>query len=333
MKRMKKVVALAVVAVMALSMLGACGSKKNTAQSTDAKKQTEATTEKKLNVVATIYPEYDFLRQIAGDKINLSLLLPPGGEVHTFDPTTKDLQAITKSDMFVYVGGDSDEWVEKVLGNLSKKTAVVKLMDQVKTIEEVEKEGMTPEKEEKEEKGGKEEKEYDEHVWTDPNNVITICNKLCAKLSKLDPDNAAVYKANTAAYVKKLQKLDKSFKDVVKTAKRKVIIVGDRFPFAYFAKRYGLDYFAAFPGCSADTEPSAKSLSFLIQKTKKEKIPVVFHIELSNEKVADAICKETGAKKALLNAVHNVSKADFDKGVTYLDLMNHNVDALKEALN
>jgi zinc transport system substrate-binding protein len=174
--------------------------------------------------------------------------------------------------------------------------------------------------------------EYDEHVWTSPLNAKLIVRKIAGVLERRDPSNAAAYEKNTASYLAKLTALDASFQDVMKGAKRKIFIFGDRFPFRYFADTYGLEYFAAFPGCSTETEASAATVAFLINKVRAERIPVIFHIELSNEKIADIICEETGAKKLLLHAVHNIAKRDFDRGANYYGLMSQNVQSLREAL-
>ena len=175
--------------------------------------------------------------------------------------------------------------------------------------------------------------EQDEHVWTSPKNAMRIVQKLCDSLCRLDPEHADEYQANTASYLASLASLDEEFSDVTAIASRHTIVFGDRFPFRYFADTYGLDYYAAFPGCSSESEASAKTLSFLIDKIKEEQIPVVFHTELSNEQMTDSICEATGAKKLLLHSCHNVSKDDFESGATYLSLMEQNVSALKEALN
>jgi zinc transport system substrate-binding protein len=177
-----------------------------------------------------------------------------------------------------------------------------------------------------------EEAEYDEHVWTSPRNAKLIVQKIAEVLKQRDAPNAAIYERNTASYLAKLTDLDASFQNMISGAERKTFIFGDRFPFRYFADAYGLSYFAAFPGCSTETEASAATVAFLVDKVRDEKIPVVFHIELSNEKIADTICEETGAKKLLLHAVHNISKRDFDRGENYYDLMSQNVQNLKEAL-
>jgi zinc transport system substrate-binding protein len=174
--------------------------------------------------------------------------------------------------------------------------------------------------------------EYDEHVWTAPLNAKQIVRVISEAMSQMDKDNAPLFKSNATAYMKQLDGLDAAFREAVRSGVRKTIVVGDRFPFRYLADAYGLSYFAAFPGCSTETEPSAATVAFLIDKVKSEHLPVVFHIELSNEKIADAICEAAGARKMLLNSCHNLSQSDFSKGVGYLEVMRGNVNALKEAL-
>lgn len=345
MKKLNKVVVLLMVAIFCMVALSACAQNaKSTDQSaSQTENASQATAQKqsgngKINVVATIFPEYDFLRQIGGNHLNLTMLLTPGAESHSFEPTPQDIKEVTNSNLFVYVGGDSDAWVRSILDSVdTKKTTIVTLMDCVTLKQEEVAEGMTPEKEDATEtessSEGAKAPEYDEHVWTSPQNAELIVQKLCDNLCKIDPTNASDYKENTKNYMAKLNDLDGKFKDVVDHAKRKEIVVGDRFPFRYFVDAYGLTYHAAFPGCSTDTEANAATIAYLTDKVKQDNIPVVFHIELSNEKVCDSICESTGAKSELLNAVHNVSKKDFEAGITYIDLMNHNVDVLKEALN
>lgn len=340
MKKTNKVILILLSIFLSITALAGCGLKTSSStvssgsfSSSSSSTDSSAKSDGKINVVATIFPEYDFLRQIAGDKINLTMLLTPGAESHSFEPTPQDIKEVNKADMFVYVGGDSDAWVSSILDSVDKdKMKIVTLMDCVDLVQEEVAEGMTPEKEEAS-VSSEEEIEYDEHVWTSPKNAMLIVQKLNNTLCEADPKNADFYNKNTSEYIKKLENLDKEFKDIVSSGKRKEIVVGDRFPFRYFVDEYGLTYHAAFPGCSTDTEPSAATIAFLTDKVKKDKIPVVFHIELSNEKVCDSICESTGAKSELLNAVHNVSKDDFENGVTYLDLMEHNVEVLKEALN
>jgi zinc transport system substrate-binding protein len=288
----------------------------------------------KITVTTTIFPPYDFTRAIAGDRVNLSMLLPPGAESHSFEPTPRDIINIQNSDVFVYIGGESESWVDRILDSMdTSKMKIIRLMDVVDVVEEEIVEGMQEEEEDVFENIGVEiEPEYDEHIWTSPKNAVRMVMAISAGLCEKDGANASYYRQNTDAYITELNELDAAFQSIVNGAKRKTLVFGDRFPFRYFADTYGLSYFAAFPGCSTETEPSAATVAFLINKIKAEKIPVVFHIELSNEKMADIIAEETGTKKRLLHAAHNISKRDFDRGATYLELMTLNKDALREAL-
>ncbi|GHT01196.1 periplasmic divalent manganese/zinc-binding lipoprotein [Synergistales bacterium] len=282
--------------------------------------------DKPVNVIATIFPPYDFAREIAGDKANVTMLLPPASESHSFEPTPRDIIAIQNCDVFIYVGGESDEWVNGVLsGVITSGMKIMTLMDCVEAVKEEVVEGM----ESKEEINS----EYDEHVWTSPRNAKLIAQKISDTLSEVDAANADTYKQNTARYLAELDELDAKFQAVADSAARKTIVFGDRFPFRYFADAYGLAYFAAFPGCSTETEPSAATVKFLIDKINAEHIPVVFQIELSNGRMAAAISESTGAKTLLLHSCHNISKSDFESGVRYLDIMTRNAEALKEALN
>ena len=285
----------------------------------------------RLKVVATVFAEYDFLRNIAGDAVNLSMLMMPGADLHAFDPTPKDIMEVQEADLFVTVGGESDAWSEKIIDSIdSNKLQTVRLMDCVDhVVEEELVEGMEAEDDED---GHGEEKEFDEHVWTSPKNAVQIVEKLRDKLCRMDEANAELYQDNAKSYIKKLQKLDEAFTELVQNAKRREIIVADRFPFRYFADAYGLKYYAAFPGCSTQTGASVETIAFLIRKAKEDDIPVVFHMEMSSEAMCNTICDEAGAKKAQLNAVHNISRQDFNKGIGYLELMEENIEVLKEAL-
>jgi zinc transport system substrate-binding protein len=463
----------------------------------------------KTTVVSTIFPPYDFVREIAGTNVNLTMLLPPGSESHSFEPTPRDIKRIQECDIFIYVGGESDAWVDRILSSLNtEKVKIITLMDCVDVVEEEIVEGMQEEEEghshgneaftaadikdrpltdwagdwqsvypylldgtlnpvmeHRAESGEKtaeeyfaqyktayatdvdrlsinrdsitfyrngvparaqyvyrgtgviseddgslwvrykfeargnppagvpqyimfsdhlhapaksehfhiysssesfdalmadtnpvnyptyypaaftkseivaemaghddEELEYDEHVWTSPRNAKLIVEKISEVLCEADPANASAYRANTAAYLDKLDSLDALFQDLVSRGTRKTIVFGDRFPLRYFADAYGLSYFAAFPGCSTETECSAATIAFLINKVRDEKIPVVFHIELSNEKIADTICEATGAKKLLFHGGHNVTRQEFQQGISYLEIMTKNSESLKEAL-
>jgi zinc transport system substrate-binding protein len=231
--------------------------------------------------------------------------------------------------MFIYVGGESDEWINDVLKDIdASSTKLIKLVDLVDLKEEEIVEGMEAEEEEDEE-----EEEYDEHVWTSPINMITMINNIKDDVINLDSSNKNKINTNASNYIKELETIDSKIKEVVKTAKRKELIFGDRFPIRYFVEEYGLSYYAAFPGCSEQTEASAKTITFLINKVKQDNIPVIFHIELSNGNIAKTIADETGAKVLEFKTAHNISQDDFDAGITYVDIMKSNIEVLKEAIN
>ena len=287
---------------------------------------TQTGNEDGISVVCTSFAPYDLAREIAGDGVSVKMLLSPGADSHSYDPTPKDILAVNKCDVFIYVGGESDVWVEDILSSVDNPDMkIVRLIDCTEELyHEEHKEGM-------EHDHGTED-EYDEHVWTNPRNAAIICEKIAEALCAVDTENADKYNENLSAYKAELTSLDEAFKKVVAEGNRKTLVFGDRFPLIYFVKAYGLDYYAAFPGCAADTEPSGATVAFLINKVKEENIPVVFHIELSTGKIADTICEATGASKMQFNACHNVTKADLEAGVSYLDLMWDNVEALKSAL-
>ncbi len=285
-----------------------------------------------MNILTTIFPIYDFARTVAGDHADVSMLLPPGAESHTYEPTPRDILKIQNADLFIYIGGESDMWVDQILSSLGdKKPRTLVLIHSVNALPEEVVPGMQAEEESP--TSGEDEVVYDEHIWTSPLNAIKMVDAITVALSELDPAHAADFENNRAALDQKFQELDQTFRDIVKTAKRKTIIVGDRFPFRYLTEEYGLEYYAAFPGCSAEVEPSASTVAFLIEKVKAEKIPIVFYIEFSTHKIADAIADATGAKTMLLHSAHNVSQEDIDSGITYLNIMSENAEKLREALN
>ena len=314
---MKRILSIALCVLPLAGALAACGK-------TEQSKNSD-----KISVATTIFPPYDFVRAIAGDKAEITMLLPPGAESHSFEPTPQDTIKIQNCDIFIYNGGESDEWVNSILESMdTNKMKIVKFIDCVKTVDEE----IIGSMEHEEKEHNHEEHEIDEHVWTSPRNAKLIVKRISDALCEIDTGNADAYKQNTAGYFAKLDELDGKFKSVVDDAARKTIVFGDRFPFRYFADAYGLDYDAAFPGCSTETEASAKTIAALIDKIKAEKIPVVFYIELSNMKMANAISESTGAKVLLFHSCHNLTKADFNAGKTYLDFMEANVEGLKEAL-
>lgn len=287
----------------------------------DARKQSE-----KLTIVTTNFPAYDFARAVAGDKAEIKMLLKPGSEMHDFEPTPSDIIDIEKSNLFIYTGGESDEWVEDILED-TKVSKTLKMMDAVEVVEEEAIEGMEAEEEEEDE-----EPKFDEHVWTSPKNAKKIVNRIKDELIKVSPENEEAFEQNAADYSAELDELDNKFQAIVDNSKRKTIVFGDRFPLRYFADEYGLKYYAAFPGCSEQTEASSATIAFLVDKVKSEKIPVVFKIEMSSGKVAQTIADETDAKVLTFNAAHNISADDFNAGVAYVDIMEQNLSVLEEAL-
>ena len=287
----------------------------------------------RVRVVALIFPEYDLAREVAGELANITMLLAPGEETHTFDPSPADLITIQSADVFIYGGGESDAWVDDVLSSVdTEKMQIVKLMDCCDVLEEEHGEGMQTEKEHGEHEH-ESETEYDEHVWTSPVNAMKIVAAIADALCAADAENAESYRANAAAYTEKLSALDAELRAVADSSARKTLVFGDRFPLLYFVREYGLDYYAAFPGCASNTEPSAETVAFLIDKVRGEGIPIVFKIELSSGQTAELIAEESGARVETFYSCHTVSRDDFKNGETYLSLMGRNVELLREALN
>ena len=311
----------------------------------------------KLKIVTTIFPQYDFVRAIAGGTgaVNVRMLLSPGEEVHSYEPTPLDIKEIQNCDLFIYVGAENDVWVDRILENMGdKRPETLRLVDLTETVAEESVEGMMEEKGHDHEESREEEadhdheaghehshsgdssheehEEADEHVWTSPVKAAEITEAIAQKMAELDPANADDYLANAQDYEAKILDLDAQFRQIAENAERKILVFGDRFPIRYFAEEYGLDYFAAFPGCSSESEPSASTLAFLIDKVREEQIPVVFSIEFSNGNIARAICESTGAVQRTYNSCHNVTKEQMENGATYVSLMSENLETIREAL-
>jgi zinc transport system substrate-binding protein len=244
---------------------------------------------------------------------------------------------ISEADVFLYNGGEGEVWVDETMDAYDAPDQVVcRMMDYVDVLEEELVEGMEAEAGHDHDHEGHEEDsdeiEYDEHIWTSPVNAKRLAQAVCDALTKADPEGADYYAANLAAYEEELTELDAAFRQVVAEGKRDILVFGDRFPLLYFCKTYGLRYRAAFQGCSSDTEPSVKTLAYLIDKVNEEHIRVVYHLELSSEAITNVICESTGAKSLQFHSCHNLSREDFEQGATYLSLMWQNVEALKEGL-
>ena len=286
----------------------------------------------KVQVVCTLFPYYDFARAIGGDDAQVTLLVAAGKEAHSFEPTPLDVIRLSKADVFLYNGGESEEWVTDILDAAGENIKVTAAMMELVDLEEEEfAEGM--QLSEHDEAGEEAEIEYDEHIWTSPLLAMDICRGICSALCEADPEHAENYQARLAAYLGKLDELDAAFRAVADGGVHRTLVFGDRFPLLYFAKTYNLDYRAAFHGCASDTEPSLATLKYLIDKVNEEHIPAVYTIELSNRKIAQAIAETTGAEVLTFQSCQTVSREDFDSGETYLSLMWRNVEALREGLN
>jgi zinc transport system substrate-binding protein len=280
----------------------------------------------KIKIVATIFPCYDFARAVSGGKADITMLVKAGAEVHSFDPAPLDIARIADCDIFIYIGGQSDVWVDKILASVNTENiTVVRLMDFVDAKEEEHSEGMEEEEREKEHA-------YDEHIWTSPANALLLVDAVASAVSEVDPENAELYAANAADYKALITELQEDFAELAQSAAQKTFIVADRFPFLYFADEFGLDYFAAFPACSAHNDISGQTLAFLINKIQELDVKCVYYIELSNQNVARTLAEETGCQTALLHSCQSVAADEFNAGATYVSLMRANLASLAIAL-
>ena len=331
---MKKYISILFAAVMAVCCLSACG-QNNPNTNTQAKDNND----KQVKVVTTIFPEYDWVKEIAGDevsKMDLTILLDNGVDLHSYQPTADDIMKISDCDLFIYVGGESDAWVEDALKEaVNKDMKVINLLDvlgsSVKEEEVVE--GM--EAEEEEEDGAEEEPEYDEHVWLSLRNAKVLCRAIADNLAEIDTENADTYQENEKAYADKLDELDKKYQETVDSASQKTLLFGDRFPFRYMVDDYGLSYYAAFVGCSAETEASFETITFLAGKTDELGLKNIMTIEKSDQKIAKTIIENTKEKNQgilTLDSMQSTTSDDVKKGATYFSIMESNLSVLQEAL-
>jgi len=282
----------------------------------------------KLKIVTTIFPAYDFARSVFGDTAEVTMLLKPGMESHSYDPSAKDVVKIDECDLFIYNGGESDKWVENILKSTDNVNAM-KMVDAVEMLGEEHTEGMTADEHDEHNHANE---EYDEHIWTSPKNAALIVASVRDKAKEISPENAAVFDKNTADYIEKINSLDKRFEELLAGEKR-YFVFGDRFPLLYFFKEYGLSYYAAFPGCGSETEPSAQTISFLSKKLgENDAVKTVFYIELSNHKLAENLAAENNLPIAEFHTCHNITSDDFEAGESYVSLMERNYDTLKTAL-
>jgi zinc transport system substrate-binding protein len=329
---MKKLIACLLAGLMIMGALTACSSTNAT---------TKTSNNDKLSVVCTIFPEYDWVKEILGshmDDEEITLLLDNGVDLHSYQPTADDIIKISNCDMFIYVGGESDQWVVDALKEAKNKDMVVVnllevLGDTVKEEEVVE--GMESEEEETQ-ADSEEGPEYDEHVWLSLKNAKTFSNYIASKLGEIDSANAADYSANADAYGKKLDQLDESYQQVVNSAKQNTVLFGDRFPFRYLSDDYGLTYYAAFVGCSAETEASFDTIAFLSKKADELGLNTVLTIEGTKHKIAETIVQNTKDKNQTvrtMDSMQSTTAKDAESGATYLSIMQANLEVLKDALN
>lgn len=360
--KFKRWMAMATAAVLAFGTLAGCGQSGKKTESTAASTESSAEASgKKLKIVATIFPEYDWVRQILGDEAknaDITLLLDKGVDLHSYQPNAEDIAKISECDLFLYVGGESDGWVKDALKegkNPDRK--VINLLEALgnNTKEEEVVEGMQAEEEE----GSKDSEstaesqaagestaasaeseeeecpEYDEHVWLSLRNAESICEVITEDLKSLDSAHAAVYEANLKKYTEQLESLDQQYTDTVKAAANKTLLFGDRFPFRYLVDDYGIKYYAAFVGCSAETEASFETVSFLAKKMDELGLKHVMTIEGPNKKIAETIIQNTKDKNQdilTLNSMQSTTEQDIESGETYLGIMQQNLEVLKKAL-
>lgn len=281
----------------------------------------------KLKVVVTNFVAYDFARQITGDKVELTMLVSPGVESHSYDPTAQDLSLIQNADLFIYIGGDVEQWADKVLN--STDLSDVKLLCLLDTVDLIQTEHIDGAENHEHHH---EEVEFDEHIWTSPANAIKMVEGIEKIISEIDKDNSTTYKQNSQKYISEIKDVQNKIQEIVDNKVRDRLVFADKMPMQYFIHEFGLEVSAAFSGCSTETDPSSGTIAGLIDTVKKEKIPVVLYIELSTGNIAKTISEETGCEIMQIQSFHNVTKSDFENGETYVSLMNRNLDVLKKAL-
>ncbi|MBE6767021.1 MAG: zinc ABC transporter substrate-binding protein [Ruminococcaceae bacterium] len=281
----------------------------------------------KIKIVATVFSAYDFARAVAGGDAEVSMLLSPGTEIHSFEPTAEDIIAIENADIFIYTGGDSDVWVDRILGSIDiSNKKIIRMVDKAKTLiyEEHADHGHTDHNHSD---------SPDEHVWLSPDNAKSIISAICRELCAVDSKNSAAYKERAESYCRDITLLDGETRDTIAAAKYKTLVVADRFPLKYLCAHYGLEAVAAFDACDHFVDADAKTVLKLIETVNQEKLSFVFYLENGSGYLADTVCRETGAEKIVINSMHTISREDFGLGITYIDIMRQNKEALERGLN
>lgn len=296
----------------------------------------------KLKIVTTCFPPYDFARAVAGDSAEITMLLSTGAEAHSYEPTPLDIAAIQNCDVFICIGGEDEVWVDKILNAIdTSDMQILRLIDHVTLLDEEPVAGVSPNGHEHSHEHHHDDidddnvrpEDADGHIWTSPANAMLCLDSVKDTLCESAPENVNLYNDNYQNYYDKLLELDREFAQIVENAENNVIVIADRFPFRYLTNDYDLEYFAAFSGCSSESEPSVYTMAFLINEILEHDIDTIFYLEFSTKKLAEKLCDATGAKMLPLNSCHNVTKKDFENGVTYIDLMYENSANIKEALS
>lgn len=276
----------------------------------------------KPQIIATLFPQYDFARAIVGDTADVTLLISPGTETHSFDPSARDMVKLRECDAVLYTGDESEPWVPSLLKGNDRDFAIIDVSDGIELIDL-----------DDHDDDHAHHHNTDPHIWTSPINAIKMVENICAALSTLYPEHENVYRQNAESYIEELTELDSDIRAVIDTAKRREIVCGGEFAFLYFVTEYGLRYTAAYDSCGGESEPSPRRVAQIIDKINEDSIPIIYYGELSNTDVADTIAADTGAEALLLHSCHNVTREDFENGVTYLLLMRQNLESLRKGLN
>ncbi len=327
---MKKLITLFAAAILSVGILAGCSTAGQNTDSTASQNN-----DGKISIVATLFPQYDFARQIAGDKADIQLILPPGTDSHSFDPSPADMITIHNADVFLYTGMNMETWAGSIIESLPDSVRVTNVSSGITLLKNPgggHNHSEDDHDHTAEELHENELNQYDPHVWTSPVNAKIMVQNILNVLCEADPANAAYYTENANNYLAQLDTLDRDIRTIVENGSRKEVIFGSRFALFYFTHEYGLEYKSAYDACSADSEPSAKTISELITEVKEKQIPVIYYEELTDPKISRSICEETGAQMLLFHSCHNLSKEDFDNGATYLSLMQQNAENLKKGL-
>lgn len=279
----------------------------------------------KISVTASLFPQYDFAKQIAGDKADVSLLLPPGSESHTYDPSPADILRISNSDIFLYTGKEMEPWAEKIISSVQNdKVLVADVSNGINLIESIHHHHGHHHNHEH---------NFDPHIWLDLTLAAKIVDNISSAFCDKDPENADYYKNNAENLKRDLSELDIELKNMVDTSKRNTVVFAGRFAHLYFIKRYNLEYISAFDSCSTEAEPSVKKVSKIIDFIHKNNIPAVYYEEFSEPKIANSIAEQTGVKTLKFTTLHNVTKEQLENGTTFIDLMRENLENLRQGLN